>query len=237
MGEKILKENDYLVESFGDSIGADVVELAGETAELIIDAVAGEDGILKDIPFVGTAIKVCNIVSKVHEKHSFYKLKSFIDAFNSGVIDPEKAEARKKKFFAKKRFRKHELEYLLVLIERYIGYDKPKMLAKLYAAYLDGIIIWEELTMYAEVIDRFLPSDCNTLISESNKITVHRNIGGESVLRLVALGLMTETNESSIFEQAENGFDISAASMKRFSTNDKTYVRTEFGNKLVQILR
>ena len=232
-----MEENNYLVESFGDSIGADVVELAGETTELIIDSVLGEDGILKDIPFVGFAIKLCNITSKVHEKHSLYKLKAFIDAFNSGSIEPEKTDARKKKFLAKKNFRKCELEYLLILIERYIGYDKPKMLAKLYAAYLDGFIIWEELTMYAEVIDRFLPLDCNTLISESTQITVHRNIGGESVLRLVALGLMTETNENSIFEQTANGFGISTASMERFASNDKTYKRTEFGDKLAKILK
>ena len=91
--------------------------------------------------------------------------------------------------------------------------------------------------MYAEVIDRFLLLDCGTLISTDGKITVHRNIGGESVLRLEALGLMTETNENSIFEQTTNGFGISAASMERFSSNDKTYRRTEFGNKLAEILR
>ena len=91
--------------------------------------------------------------------------------------------------------------------------------------------------MYAEVVDRFLLLDCGMLTSADGKVTVHRNIGGESVLRLEALGLMTETNENSIFEQTRNGFGISTASMKRFSSNDKTYKRTEFGEKLAEILK
>ncbi|MBQ4572333.1 MAG: hypothetical protein IJA80_03540 [Clostridia bacterium] len=233
-----MEENNYLVDSFCASIGADVVEFAGETTELVIDSATGENGVLKDIPFVGIAVKLCNIASKVHEKHSLYKLKSFIDTFNSGSIEPEKAEARKKNFLAKKNFRKHELEYLLILIERYIGYDKPKMLAKLYAAYLDDIIIWDELTMYAEVIDRFLPLDCNTLISDSKKITVHRNIGGEAVLRLVALGLMVDVTDNNPFVHHGNGnIGMDWDSLMKTQSKDKVYSRTEFGDKLVQILK
>ena len=111
------------------------------------------------------------------------------------------------------------------------------MLAKLYLAYLDGVIVWNELLMYAEVVDRFLSFDFGMLMSADGKVTVHFNVGGESVLRLVALGLMTEINENSIFEQTHNGFGISAASMERFASNDKTYKRTEFGEKLVTILK
>ncbi|MBQ4618123.1 MAG: hypothetical protein IJB27_07115 [Clostridia bacterium] len=232
-----MEENNYLVESFGNSIGADIAEFAGEAVEFTLDTCVGEDGILKDIPFVGAALKLCNITSKVQEKYSFYKLKAFIQEINAGTVTPEKLEERKQKFLSKAKFRQKELEYILILIDRYVRFDKARMLAKLYLAYLDGDIIWEEFTMYAEVIDRFLLLDCGTLISADGKVIVHRNIGGESVLRLEALGLMTETNENSIFEQTSRGFGISAASMERFSANDKTYIRTEFGDKLAVILR
>ena len=51
--------------------------------------------------------------------------------------------------------RNQELEYIMVLIDHYISYDKPDMLAKLYLAYFREDILWQEL--YAEVIDQFLP--------------------------------------------------------------------------------
>ncbi len=229
-------DDKSLAIAFGESLKEDSIACISDLAEVGLDAIM-DDGILKDIPILSTAVAVYKIVSSIKERHNMKKLVMFLNQINHEIPDEQQRFEYQQKFQSNKPFRNQELEYLLVLIERYIGYDKPKMLAKLYAAYLDGFIIWEELTMYAEVIDRFLPLDCNTLISESNKITVHRNIGGESLLRLVALGLMTETNENSIFEQTANGFGISTASMECFASNDKTYKRTEFGNKLAKILK
>lgn len=233
-----MEENNYLVESFGNSISADIAEFAGEAIEFTLDACVGKDGILKDIPFVGAAIKFCNITSKVQEKHSFYKLKTFIREINSGAVSPEKLEKRKEKFLSKAKFRQQELEYILILIDRYISVDKPQMLAKLYLAYLDGDIIWEEFTMYAEVVDRFLLLDKNTLTSESETFIVLRNIGGESILRLVALGLMTEvvdTIESKLEPNGQHSFQFNRVPRK--NPNDRVYKRTQFGETLAKILR
>ena len=231
-------ENNYLVESFGNSIGADIAEFAGEAIEFTLDTCAGEDGILKDIPFVGTALKLCNITSKVQEKYSFYKLKAFIQEINAGTASPEELEERKRKFLSKAKFRQQELEYILILIDRYVSFDKAKMLAKLYLAYLDGEIIWEEFTMYAEVIDRFLLLDAGKLISSDGKTIVHRNIGDEYVLRLVALGLMTEITDTSPFaEDGKGGYGITWGTLTKSVSTDKIYKRTEFGDKLANILR
>ena len=112
------------------------------------------------------------------------------------------------------------------------------MLAKLYLAYLDGVIIWEEFTMYAEVIDRFLLLDAGKLISSDGKTIVHRNIGGEYVLRLVALGLMTEITDISPFaEDGNGGIGITWGTLTKSVSTDKIYIRTEFGDKLANILR
>lgn len=234
-----MEENNYLVESFGNSIGADIAEFAGEAIEFTLDTCVGEDGILKDIPFVGTALKLCNITSKVQEKYSFYKLKAFIREINAGTASPEELEERKQKFLSKAEFRQQELEYILILIDRYVSFDKATMLAKLYLAYLDGEIIWEEFTMYAEVIDRFLLLDCRTLTSDSEKFIVPRGIvGGESILRLVALGLMAEVTDTSAFKEHSNGnIGITWETLTRSISTDKTYRRTEFGDKLANILR
>lgn len=163
---------------------------------------------------------------------------TFLKGINQGINDTTKRERYREKFQRNEKFRNQELEYLLVILDRYIDYDKPKLLAKLYLAYLDEDIPWKEFTMYASVIDRFLPDDYSTLNGFSDSITVHRCVGGEALLRLVALGLMRDVTNMSPFEKNENGnLGLTFAELRSFNTVDKVYRRTEFGDKLVSILK
>lgn len=223
--------------SFGNSLTEDVAGIVGEYAELGLDVLV-EDGLLKDIPVVSTAVAVYKIGKSIHERHHIAKLISFLNEINKGIADEEQRQKYREKFNGNEKFRNKELEYILILIDRYISFDKPQMLAKLYLAYLDGEIIWEEFTMYAEVIDRFLLLDAGKLISSDEKTIVHRNIGDEYVLRLVALGLMTEITNTSAYEEEPNGsISMTLETLTRSISTDKIYRRTEFGNKLANILR
>lgn len=222
--------------SLSNSIGEKAVDCISSLGEVGLDAIMDE-GILKDIPLLSMVVSTYHIGKKLTERHHLRKLVSFIEEINKKSVDEENRIKYIAEIKNNPKKRNAELEYILVLVDRYMSEDKAKMLAKLYLAYLDGGIIWEELTMYAEVIDRFLLLDSGTLISSDGKVTVHRNIGGESVLRLEALGLMTETNESSIFSATSTGIGVYPDSIQRFASNDKTYRRTEFGNKLAEILK
>lgn len=230
-------EEKSLSIAFADSLKDETMSCIGEYAEIGLDAVM-EDGILKDIPIVSTAIALYKIGSSIKERHNLKKLLIFLNEINNGIADEEKRKDYQQKFQSNEKFRNQQIEYLLVLIDRYINYDKPQMLAKLYLAYLDGTIIWEELTMYAEVIDRFLLLDCNFLISESETYETYRNIGVEPILRLVALGLMVEESSNSLWtDDGRGGFAVTTASMERAKSKEKRYKKTEFGEKLATILR
>ena len=110
------------------------------------------------------------------------------------------------------------------------------MLGKLYVAYIDGIVNWEELTMYAEIIDRFLPGDYNTLQSADQFITMS-NHGSEPLLRLMALGLLVEESQHGLWTiDSQQGFAVTTATMQRFKARERKYFRTEFGQKLVEIM-
>lgn len=230
-------EEQSLSISFSDSLTEEVSGIAGEYVELGLDALV-EDGLFKDIPIVSTAVAVYRIGKSIRERHHIAKLISFLNEFNKGIADEEKRAKYRQKFISNETFRNQELEYILLLTDRYISFDKPQMLAKLYLSYLDDEIIWQEFTMYAEVIDRFLMLDRNTLTGDAEKIIVPRNIGGESVLRLVALGLMTEITETSAFVRGNNGnIGLSMEGLKKATSRNRTYKRTEFGEKLANILR
>lgn len=230
-------EKDTLSASFRDSLKA-LDRPSCSWAEVTLEEIL-DNNILKEIPFISTAISIYKTTKDIIGYHNIKKLAIFIDSINQGIKNPESLKKYRAKFQDNEKFRNQELECLLVLINRYITYDKPSILAKLYLAYLDETIIWEEFLMYAEVIDRFLLLDCDMLTTNSKKVIVPRNIGGESVLRLVGLGLMAERSTStSPFAKRSNGnYSLTMESIKKSQSQDKEYVRTEFGEKLADILR
>ena len=230
-------EEQSLAISFGNSLTEEMLGIAGEYAELGLDAFV-EDGLFKDIPIVSTAVAVYRIGKSIREKHHVAKLISFLNEINKGIADEEKRQQYRDKFTGNEKFRNQELECILILTDRYISLDKPKMLAKLYLAYLDEKIIWEEFTMYAEVVDRFLLLDCNMLVSETTTFHTLRDTSADGILRLVALGLMVEDNSITVTE-ARKVLKGETRSATRISSDSKKkkYRRTDFGRKLADILR
>ena len=228
-------EERNLVSSFKELLTGNLSNVAGELTEIGIDTIM-EDGVLKEIPFVSVAVSLYNIGKGIKEKHYISKLAVFINEINSCTVRKEKLEKYRNKFSENEQFRNEELEYILILIDRYLTFDKPKMLARLYLSYLDGLIDWMEFTMYAEVIDRFLIEDYETLIKADDSLVIESNTGGESILRLISLGLMTESIDSSKYIIDEKKKYIPTwEDLKALSTR-KIYIRTTFGNKLCNIL-
>lgn len=223
--------------NFSDSLAENTVDCIGELAEVGLDSIL-EDGLLADVPIISTAISVYKIGSSIKERHNLKKLVIFLNEINKGILDSQKRCEYRLKFQSNEKFRNQEIEFLLVLIDRYISYDKPQMLAKLYLAYLDGVIVWGEFSVYAEVIERLLSVDVTTFLSYDKYYVSYQNVGLEPILRLVALGLLVEETNGSLFEDnGRGGFAVTTASMKRMACKERKYIKTEFGNKLFEILR
>lgn len=214
-------DEQSLALAFGSSLTEEVSSIAGEYAELGLDALV-EDGLFKDIPIVSTAVAVYRVGKSIREKHHIAKLISFLNEINKGIADEEKRQNYREKFTSNEKFRNQELEYILILIDRYISFDKPQMLAKLYLAYLDGRIKWDEFTQYAEVIDRLLPGD---IYPGSDGLKYARN-KSDSQQRLAALGLMRGTIPSPSVDDGVLSFSSAALN----------YELTKFGRTLLNIL-
>lgn len=214
-------EKQSLALSFGNSLTEEAAGIAGEYAELGLDALV-KDGLLKDIPVVSTAVAVYKIGKSIHERHHITKLVSFLNEINKGIADEEKREKYREDFTTNEKFRNQELEYILILTDRYISFDKPQMLAKLYLAYLDGKIKWDEFMQYAEVLDRLLPGD---IYLDNDRFKFARN-KSDSRQRLAALGLL----QGMVPNPKENNGVIS------FSSTGLDYELTRFGTVLFKIL-
>lgn len=230
-----MSDNMPLAESFSNSIKEESISCLAEIAEAALDSITN-DGFVTNIPLISTVVSLYKIGNSINERAYLRKLAVFIDEFNRGIVDEEELQRHIQKFRENKRKREQELEYILLLIDRYLDINKPQMLAKLYFSYLCGDLTWVELTMYAEVIDRFLPMDYSTLSSDASNYITIKNIGCESILRLVSLGLLVETT-TFMTQHSNGGFGIGPDDLSRWEKNQRTYKRTEFGEKLVDILK
>lgn len=229
-----------LAASFGNSITAEMSGVLGEFAEVGIDSLMDE-GLLKDIPFVSTAVSIYRIGQSVHERHHLLKLISFLNAINAGIGDEVKRKEYRQKFASNEDFRNQELEYVLILTDRYIGFDKPAMLAKLYLAYLDAKIDWNEFLVFSEILDRFLVGDCCTLCKSSTYAT-QKGIGNESILRLMGLGLLIEDIRHTEVEVSDGtlSFDPLILWNKRIVPIEELHLETNlqiyYTNKQLRII-
>ncbi|MBR1432886.1 hypothetical protein [Ruminococcus sp.] len=229
-----MNENS-IVESFSASIVNNAVDMGSELAEVGLDSIL-EDGTLKDIPFISTAISVYKIGTTIKESHYIKKLARFIDAFNKGIDDADMRERIKSRFLEEKKGKK-ELEYILLIIDRFIEEEKAVMLGKLYLSYLNRQINWEEFTLFSEMVDRFLPNDYLSLQSDYIFKT-HRGVGSEPFLRLEGLGLIIEDIRKADIGTKVKGEMINLCANASDSTINelRTYRRTETGDKLVSVL-
>lgn len=227
-----MKEEKSLSESLATTISQEEVSIVSDLGEIALDSVL-KDGLLKDIPFVSTAISLYRIGNSIREREHIRKLASFLDEIRLHTVNESEREEYLSKIRDNPKKRDKELEYALVIIDRYIGYDKPRMLAKLYLAFLQDVIDWERFTIYSEVIDRFLPGDYNTLKSASTYKT-EKDLYTDSIQRLIALGLVIEGFRTMVTQVEDGTVHIDPPELRE--KNERNYTRTEFGNTLVRII-
>lgn len=225
------KNKQDLSIAFRDSINSKLVTIASDAVELGLDTIL-DDGLLKDIPFVSTVISLYKIGNSICARHYLKKLSIFIDEIINSTADEEIEAKYKDKLMSDCKRRNKELEYVLILIDRYIDNKKPKLLAKLYLEFLDTKISWNTFAEMSEIIDRLFVSDLNSLcefyyhggvIIKENKVSI------ASVLRLLSVGFV-EQQTNIIWHEAG-----SADTQK--SKSDFDYYITDFGKQFIDIFK
>ena len=226
-----------LSKSLKDSLSPEFESIISNAAELGIDALL-EDGILKDIPFISSAISIYRIGKSIKERHNLKKLICFLDELNKCSLDENNRNLYAEKFQQNEKFQQQQLEYIMILVDRYLDYNKPRMLAKLYLAYLSEYIDWQTFSTYAEIIDRLLPDDVTYLMYAENLFVAYAGCrdGIEPLLRLEGLGIITKD------DQAKNRFIVEPTRMvsKKIPILRKVnsyYAYTDLGTKLRKIMK
>lgn len=195
MNDKSPEDKDLglsLIETIGSS---DLSDLSQELTEVALDSLL-QEGILKDIPIIGTIVGVAKTAIHIRDKLLVRKI---IDFLRELKITPEERARFLSDIEGDKNFQRRIGENLLMLLDRLDDLQKPAMIAKLFKAYLQDVINYQEFVSFASVIDRAFVNDLTGLL---NSLTDKRGKGEDYYAeRLYHLGLAEIKFDDSLYLQ------------------------------------
>lgn len=139
--------------SFIDSVPSEVLtDLSADAAEILLDNNL-EEGLLKDIPWFSTVIKIYKTGRGFREYFFDKKVLHFL--FNLKGISKEKREAFVNKKFSEKAEKQKIGEKLLHYIDRFEDVEKSILLSNAFKVYIEGLISQSDFFDLSYAIDKF----------------------------------------------------------------------------------
>ena len=135
-------EEANLVKSFCDSIKDPLLD----TLEIGVDSLIENDG-LKVLPIVKYVVTAYNIFDDVKGRHNLNKLALFLKELHNNKLSYDDVKKYKDSLKDEKFFNS-QLEYSLILLDRYLDFEKVKILSNLFISHIDGKITWIEYKKY-----------------------------------------------------------------------------------------
>ena len=213
-----------------DSISSEAGSAVADILEAGLDSMF-EDSLLKDVPLLSTAASFYKIGHSIKERHYIKKLAEFIQALNNGLTEDAQIKKFRDKILQDQKKSEKELEYILILVDRYISNGKSTIIAKLYLSYLESKLNWDEFSMYSEMTNQLFMNDLEILRKEGNHIILEAS--SDAALRLTSMGLLYEIHEDPDFKVNDNGH---LCYTKKAKKNEKIFSRTIFGTKYIEII-
>lgn len=145
------------------------LELPAEILEFSIDQ-ALDDGLLKDIPFVGWIVKGVSVGIAISDRILYHKILRFLFALQ----DTAKSDREKfrRKIEGDPDFRKSVGEHLVIMLDKIDSFEKANFLAITFDHCLTGDIEHGHFIDLAHIIDRALLSDLKAIVvPDSQRIT------------------------------------------------------------------
>lgn len=212
-----------------DSITDEVRSVVANIAEAGLDF-KFEDSLLKEVPLLSTVASLYKIGHSIKERHYIKKLAKFILALNNGLVVDDQVEMFRDRILNDQKKTSKEMEYILILVDRYINDGKSTIIAKLYLSYIESKLNWDEFTKYSQVTDQLFMNDLDILRKEGHQIIPE--VSSDAALRLTSMGLLFEIHEFPEF-RVEDGYLYGITEANK---NEKIFSRTIFGTKYIEII-
>lgn len=181
MEESTNIENDF----FNSVTSEKIAEITADITEAGFDQFL-TDGLLKDIPILGTALKGFGLAKKIAEMVFFKKTLKFLYELKDVPIK-ERIDFMEKLGQDEKKSKKAG-EKILVILNRLDDADKASIIGKLFRAFIDQHLSHSEFLRLSYIIDRVFLDDVLSLRSDPR---LHK-VGEEIKENLAVVGLLRQ---------------------------------------------
>lgn len=191
-----------------------LLEAALDNAEVFIDRLIDNE-IVKDVPMLGTALKVCRAGMDLRDRMFAAKIGKFVT--NLDAVNEETKVKIKQKMVENHEATRKIGEMILLTLEKLTDLDKPEIIAKVFLAYIDGHLTNKEFRRLIEVIDLSFIDDLNVFLQLRNPPMKSK----EAFLRYLARSGVTEVVAGQTWNDS----------------GELYYEVTRLGNKLINAYR
>lgn len=197
MGKTNLENS--LIEIIGDKGFFDIISDAGE---IILDA-SMTDGILKDLPIIGTIVKLYKSGVGIKGYIFVKKLNRFLTALKD--VPKEQREDFVNRINDDPEFKKKVGESLILILDRLDSIDKTDYIAKAFKKYMEEHISYEMFLRVSSAIDRSFLPDLLLLKDTGDP----KNFDSDMILNLSTAGLLEIKGMPSIhYAGAKNEYQV-----------------------------
>lgn len=187
---------DKIVPAFEASLLEPVFSSVLEIGEMGIDSLLDE-GLFKEIPIVGLVLGIGKTAQNIHDRNLLRQTLKFIQTFNEKTINEDKLQKYKKKIEQDSKRAEEELGRVLIILNNTVEIKKSELLGKIFRAYVDERIVWEQFGELSEAISRLFISDIYLLQKIFyRKISDSTQCMNYQVDRLVSIGFVNTTTKS-----------------------------------------
>ncbi len=148
-----------IIPSFRDSLFSKNTDILIDISEYTIDNLIKSSDTLTDFPIIKTIASVLKGAYNIYDRNLLKNTLVFIQELNSGIIDEEKYIAYKTTIEHNPNKCEKELGRVILILNNIIDVSKSKMLARLFKAYINKILTWEEFCEYSEIVNRIFLKD------------------------------------------------------------------------------
>ncbi|MDB9822851.1 hypothetical protein OAC89_04045 [Deltaproteobacteria bacterium] len=169
-----MKSNNNLPNKIVESVYSPELDQLGiDVAEVAFDALL-DDGILKDLPIIGSIVTLFKGVMDIRDRIFLAKIARFL--FNLSSTPFEERESFKREIHQNAKVKQKVGASLVLILERLDDIEKTDFLAKCFRAYLCNNISFDQFRRLSAAIDTAFIDDLKTICSERTNVEEEENI-------------------------------------------------------------
>lgn len=148
-----------IIPSFKESLFVDNTDILIDISEYTIDNLIEMSDTLTDFPIIKTISATLKGFHNIYDRNLLKNTLVFIQELNSGEVNRDKYIAYKTTLEHNPNKCEKELGRVILILNNIIDVSKSKMLARLFKAYINKVLTWEEFCEYSEIVNRIFLED------------------------------------------------------------------------------